>query len=150
MYLASSLILTAAAGLQSPRGPRVELPSVDVYPGDSFGHQGIRAFISPDLVRGLAAFLVPIDHIHHLYFGFEPQPPPGGSQPFGTWFFFVLTSAGMQAVVIFFVLSGYLGVQENPGPLEGPGVRDEKQILFEDDNKKSKNKRNCDCSADSC
>lgn len=61
-----------------------------------------------DLVRGLAAFLVLIDHIHHLYFGFEPQPLPGGSQPFGAWFFFVLTSAGMQAVVIFFVLSGYL------------------------------------------
>jgi len=61
-----------------------------------------------DLVRGLAAFLVLIDHIHHLYFGFEPQPLPGGAQPFGTWFFFVLTTAGMQAVVIFFVLSGYL------------------------------------------
>lgn len=61
-----------------------------------------------DLLRGLAAVLVLLDHTRHLFFGDPPLINPQGAHP---WLFDLsegLTNSGPQAVVIFFVLSGYL------------------------------------------
>jgi peptidoglycan/LPS O-acetylase OafA/YrhL len=63
------------------------------------------ASVGLDLLRGLAAILVLVDHWRNLFFvNFH-------SVVAHRWFFavpYVLTAAGHQAVVIFFVLSGFL------------------------------------------
>jgi peptidoglycan/LPS O-acetylase OafA/YrhL len=63
------------------------------------------ASVGLDLLRGLAAILVLVDHWRNLFF---VQFHALGAH---RWFFavpYVLTAAGHQAVVIFFVLSGFL------------------------------------------
>lgn len=58
-----------------------------------------------DLVRGLAALIVLLEHWRNIFFVDYPQ-----IAVHRIWFapFYILCSAGHQAVVIFFVLSGYL------------------------------------------
>ncbi len=62
-----------------------------------------------DLMRGLAAVLVMWQHLHDVFLVNYPAAAPFIRHPF--WIKFVIypvISAGTQAVVIFFVLSGYL------------------------------------------
>jgi len=64
-----------------------------------------QASVLLDLVRGLAALLVLGEHWRNLFFVDYPQLPAHKL----LWALpYVLTGAGHQAVVIFFVLSGYL------------------------------------------
>ena len=58
-----------------------------------------------DLVRGLAALIVLVSHWRNYLFQDYPQL---SAHPPAVKLFYLLTSAGHQAVVIFFVLSGYL------------------------------------------
>ena len=62
------------------------------------------ASVSLDLVRGLAAILVLVDHWRHFFF-----VPFHELDAHGLWFapVYGLTDAGRQGVVIFFVLSGF-------------------------------------------
>jgi peptidoglycan/LPS O-acetylase OafA/YrhL len=63
------------------------------------------ASVSLDAVRGLAALAVLVDHSRNLTFVDFPQ----ATSHHMLWFpFYALCTAGHQAVVIFFVLSGYL------------------------------------------
>ena len=64
-----------------------------------------KASVLLDLVRALAALLVLVEHWRNLFFIDYPQ-----IQAHRAAFapVYLLTSAGHQAVVIFFVLSGYL------------------------------------------
>jgi len=79
--------------------------SAAVPPQPPPGFSATWASVGLDLVRGLAAILVLVDHWRNLFFvHFHAL---GAHR----WFFavpYVLTAAGHQAVVIFFVLSGFL------------------------------------------
>ena len=61
-----------------------------------------------DLMRGLAAVLVLWQHLHDVYLVDYNQAAPLSSHPHWLWPLYLTISAGNQAVVIFFVLSGYL------------------------------------------
>jgi peptidoglycan/LPS O-acetylase OafA/YrhL len=64
-----------------------------------------RAAVFLDLLRGLAALVVFAEHFRLLFFVGYNQIPTGRSK----WgLAYLLASAGHQAVVVFFVLSGYL------------------------------------------
>ena len=65
-----------------------------------------RASVLLDLLRGLAAVLVLVDHWRNMLFVDYPMlAPPHRVLAAGPY---LLSSAGHQAVVVFFVLSGYL------------------------------------------
>jgi peptidoglycan/LPS O-acetylase OafA/YrhL len=66
------------------------------------------ASVALDAARGLAALLVLFDHCHNLFFVNAGQALAVTAHPRLIYLFYGLTSAGAQAVVIFFVLSGYL------------------------------------------
>jgi peptidoglycan/LPS O-acetylase OafA/YrhL len=64
-----------------------------------------QASVLLDLVRGTAAIMVLIEHIRNLMF--VPWKDVTGQR--ALWFpFYLVTGAGHQAVVLFFLLSGYL------------------------------------------
>lgn len=66
------------------------------------------ASVALDATRGIAALLVLFDHCHNLFFlGFTPAMRMA-VHPRLTYVLYALSSAGREAVVIFFVLSGYL------------------------------------------
>jgi peptidoglycan/LPS O-acetylase OafA/YrhL len=72
---------------------------------ETISFQHTTASVLLDLIRGLAAILVLVSHWKILYFVDYPKIP------FHAWLFaapYVLASAGHQAVLIFFILSGYL------------------------------------------
>ena len=67
------------------------------------------ASVALDAARGLAALLVLFNlHRHNLFFVNAGQALAVTAHPRLIYLFYGLTSAGAQAVVIFFVLSGYL------------------------------------------
>lgn len=66
------------------------------------------ASVALDAIRGIAALLVMFDHCHNLFFVSCEQALSTTAHPRLIYFVYSLTSAGAQAVVIFFVLSGYL------------------------------------------
>ena len=61
-----------------------------------------------DLMRGLAAVLVLWQHLHDVFLVNDDVAGPLSRHPHCLQVFYALISAGNQAVVIFFVLSGYL------------------------------------------
>jgi peptidoglycan/LPS O-acetylase OafA/YrhL len=62
------------------------------------------ASVKLDLVRGVAAMAVMIGHVRGLFFqDYASLVAPG----FGTKFFYAVTGLGHEAVIVFFVLSGY-------------------------------------------
>ena len=65
-----------------------------------------RASVLLDLLRGLAAVLVLVDHGRNMLF--VDYPMLTGGHPMLAAVPYLLTSAGHAAVVVFFVLSGYL------------------------------------------
>jgi peptidoglycan/LPS O-acetylase OafA/YrhL len=66
------------------------------------------ASVALDAIRGLAALLVLFDHCHNLFFVNCGQALAATSHPRLIYVLYGLSSAGAEAVVIFFVLSGYL------------------------------------------
>lgn len=93
--------------LLSPSSPS---PPIDPIP-QAAAHVPFRqttASVWLDLIRGLAAVLVLLDHTHHLFFVELAQAAPASAHPHLLALLYGLTDAGPQAVVIFFVLSGYL------------------------------------------
>ena len=66
------------------------------------------ASVAMDAARGVAALLVLVDHCHNLFFLPFGQAMSLTSHPRVTYLLYALTSAGREAVVIFFVLSGFL------------------------------------------
>jgi peptidoglycan/LPS O-acetylase OafA/YrhL len=66
------------------------------------------ASVSLDAARGIAALLVLLDHCHNLFFVSCADALARTAHPKLIYMLYGLTSAGPQAVVIFFVLSGYL------------------------------------------
>ncbi len=90
----------AGAALHWAAGPCAAAPFAAVP------FAGTRASVLLDLLRGLAAVLVLVDHWRNMLFVDYPML----AQPH--WIVaavpYLLTSAGHQAVVVFFVLSGYL------------------------------------------
>lgn len=66
------------------------------------------ASVALDAARGLAALLVLMDHCHNLFFLPFPAAMRIAVHPHLTYVLYALSSAGREAVVIFFVLSGYL------------------------------------------
>ena len=62
-------------------------------------------FVHLDMVRGVAALLVCLQHLRHLYFvdysTLDPKPSLPGK------LFYLITGQGHNAVMIFFVLSGF-------------------------------------------
>jgi peptidoglycan/LPS O-acetylase OafA/YrhL len=63
-----------------------------------------RRLIGLDLIRGLSALLVCFDHVAHFYIDESKTELP----QFVTWLFLALKHSGGFAVMVFFVLSGYL------------------------------------------
>jgi peptidoglycan/LPS O-acetylase OafA/YrhL len=61
-----------------------------------------------DATRGCAALLVLADHFHNLYFAGRETALKATGHPLWTACFYLLRTAGTAAVVVFFVLSGYL------------------------------------------
>lgn len=61
-----------------------------------------------DLFRGLASLAVLIGHVHALVFGTSPEVPADGVLGVVSTFVWGASQLGHAAVVIFFVLSGYL------------------------------------------
>ena len=66
------------------------------------------ASVALDAIRGAAALLVMFDHCHNLFFLQFGEALRGSSHPHLLYLLYAFGSAGRQAVVIFFVLSGYL------------------------------------------
>ena len=66
------------------------------------------ASVALDAIRGIAALLVLVDHCHNLFFVNCGQALGMTAHPRFIYVLYGLTSAGAEAVVIFFVLSGYL------------------------------------------
>jgi peptidoglycan/LPS O-acetylase OafA/YrhL len=66
------------------------------------------ASVALDALRGVAAVLVLLDHCQRLFFVPLQTARGVSAHPFLTTVLYSLSSAGIQAVVIFFVLSGYL------------------------------------------
>lgn len=64
--------------------------------------------VSLDAIRGIAALLVLFDHCHNLFFLDYGSALRISAHPHLTYVLYALSSAGREAVVIFFVLSGYL------------------------------------------
>jgi peptidoglycan/LPS O-acetylase OafA/YrhL len=64
--------------------------------------------VALDAMRGLAALLVVFDHCHNLFFVDAGTALRTTTHPHLIYTLYGLTSAGPEAVVIFFVLSGYL------------------------------------------
>jgi peptidoglycan/LPS O-acetylase OafA/YrhL len=64
--------------------------------------------VALDALRALAALLVVVDHILHLLFLEQWQNPHYAAHPLRTRILYAPFRLGPQAVVIFFVLSGYL------------------------------------------
>jgi peptidoglycan/LPS O-acetylase OafA/YrhL len=64
--------------------------------------------VALDAIRGLAALLVLFDHCHNLFFLDYGSALRVSAHPHLTYVLYALSSAGAEAVVIFFVLSGYL------------------------------------------
>jgi peptidoglycan/LPS O-acetylase OafA/YrhL len=63
------------------------------------------ASVALDAMRGIAALLVLLDHCHNL---FSPSSARPCEHPHITYLLYALSSAGAEAVVLFFMLSGYL------------------------------------------
>lgn len=91
---------------QGARGADIARPAGSPVPSPALAFTETRASVLLDLVRGLAAVLVLLDHWRNMLFVDYPML----AQPH--WMVaaipYLLTSAGHQAVVVFFVLSGYL------------------------------------------
>lgn len=66
------------------------------------------ASVALDATRGVAALLVLFDHTHNLFFLDFTSAMRMAVHPRLTYLLYALSSAGREAVVIFFVLSGYL------------------------------------------
>jgi len=66
------------------------------------------ASIALDAIRGVAALLVMFDHCHNLFFVDYGTALRGTSHPHLMYLLYAFGSAGREAVVVFFVLSGYL------------------------------------------
>jgi peptidoglycan/LPS O-acetylase OafA/YrhL len=79
--------------------PKLDLPGLTTQ---------TQASVTLDFVRGAAALVVLFDHWHHLFFVDYGQLNIGFSRHPLVSALYLVTSAGHQAVVIFFVLSGYL------------------------------------------
>jgi len=78
---------------------------------DAPGHIAFRdtgASVWLDATRGCAALLVLADHFHNLYFAGRETALKATGHPLWTACFYLLRTAGTAAVVVFFVLSGYL------------------------------------------
>jgi len=83
--------------------------AIAAAPAPAASFTNSRASVLLDLLRALAAFLVLLSHWKIMFFVDYPQIPV--QVPAHRWLFavpYVLASAGHQAVLIFFVLSGYL------------------------------------------
>jgi len=66
------------------------------------------ASVALDAIRGLAALVVMFDHCHNLFFLDYGSALRGSSHPHLMYLLYAFGSAGREAVVVFFVLSGYL------------------------------------------
>jgi len=66
------------------------------------------ASVALDAIRGLAALLVMFDHCHNLFFVDYGTALRGSAHPHLMYLLYAFGSAGREAVVVFFVLSGYL------------------------------------------
>jgi peptidoglycan/LPS O-acetylase OafA/YrhL len=66
------------------------------------------ASVALDAVRGVAALLVLLDHTHNLFFVTVDVAMQASAHPRLTRILYAVNAAGVEAVVIFFVLSGYL------------------------------------------
>lgn len=77
-------------------------------PVERAGFRGTVASVLLDLMRGLAALLVLLDHTHQLFFVDMNVAVRSAAHPLLVRLGHALASAGVDAVIIFFVLSGYL------------------------------------------
>ncbi len=78
--------------------------SIESSRSGSASNSDSRRLIGLDLIRGLSALLVCFDHVAHFYIDESRTELP----QFITWFFLALKHSGGFAVMVFFVLSGYL------------------------------------------
>jgi peptidoglycan/LPS O-acetylase OafA/YrhL len=84
----------------------LHIPSDPSAPLKPLGFTSTQASVLLDIVRGLAAVLVLLGHWRNFFFVDYPQLPSAHRAFYAVPY--VLTSGGHQAVIIFFVLSGYL------------------------------------------
>jgi peptidoglycan/LPS O-acetylase OafA/YrhL len=75
---------------------------------DRVSFRDTSASVALDAVRGAAALLVLLDHTHNLFFVTVDVAMQASAHPRLTQALYAVNAAGVEAVVIFFVLSGYL------------------------------------------